>query len=470
MNVIHLSAECYPVAKVGGLGDVVGALPKYQCLAGVNASVVMPFYDRKFTRDNRFETVYEGSSTLGNRPFHFTVLKEITNQLGFSLYLIRIPGLLDRPEVYCYNDESEQFLAFQVAFLDWIVQREERPHILHCHDHHMGLVPFLITSSYRYRSLANVPTVVTVHNGQYQGWMSWDKADLLPEIDLSKKGLLDWDGVINPLAAAIKCCWRFTAVSPSYMAELSHNSNGLEYLFAAESGKGQGIINGIDTEVWNPQTDPMLARKYNVRSVAAGKQANKEPLAGASGLDPSKPLVAFIGRLVNEKGADLLPGAIRLSLEKNPGLNFLVLGSGEAEIEDQLRELNELFPGRYHATIGYNEVLSHKIYAAADFLVMPSRVEPCGLNQLYSLRYGTMPIVRSTGGLKDTVIDIETPEGYGITFTSLSVAGICAAIDRAVALYPDTARTGTLRKKMMGLDFSWHQSANQYINLYNSLY
>src|ERR1700759_1481691 len=234
MRVFHLSAECYPVAKVGGLADVVGALPKYQNQAGLHASVVMPFYNRKFVKENEFAVVFQGSTLLGTRRLYFEILKEKTDKLGFELFLVKIPGLLDREEIYSYPDETEQFIAYQLAFLDWISYSQQKPDIIHCHDHHSGLVPFLLKYSALYAHLADIPTVLTIHNGQYHGSFNWSKFSLLPEIDMSKAALLDWGGSINPLAAAVKCCWRFTTVSPSYLGELTQQSNGLEYLFHLE--------------------------------------------------------------------------------------------------------------------------------------------------------------------------------------------------------------------------------------------
>ncbi|WP_207429245.1 glycogen synthase [Pedobacter sp. SYSU D00535] len=472
MNVIHLSAECYPVAKVGGLGDVVSALPKYQQSAGVNAIVVLPYYDRKFVQENEFEVIFRSEVSMGDWSSRFEVLKEKTDKLGFPLHLIRIPGLLDRPEIYSYPDETEQFVAFQLAFLEWLTKFEVRPDIIHCHDHHTGLVPFLLNYSYRYNHLSDIPTVLTIHNAQYQGWISWDKFNYLPDVDPSKTGLLEWNNCINPLATAVKCCWRYTTVSPSYLKELSYNSNGLEALFEMEKAKGVGIINGIDTDVWNPATDAMIPATYDTDSAGKGKTANKKAICKEFGLTATKPLIAFIGRLVGEKGADLLPQALTTALSalKLKGkANILILGSGEPAIEDALSGLRTSFPKSYNVFIGYNEALSHQIYAGADFLLMPSRVEPCGLNQLYSLRYGTIPIVRSTGGLIDTVIDISEPDGYGICFQEATADEISHAILRAVELYQNSEQVSLLRSRMMSLNYSWHQSANQYIELYNSL-
>ncbi|HXI00664.1 MAG TPA: glycogen/starch synthase [Sphingobacteriaceae bacterium] len=470
MRVFHLSAECFPIAKAGGLGDVVGALPKYLNAGDVNASVIIPYYDRPFVHQNTFITVYQGTFLLGDEPKPYHILKEQTDKLGFPLFMINVPGLLDRTEIYGYPDEQIQFIAFQLAFLDWMLHDPEKPDIIHCHDHHSGLIPFLINYAYRYNSLKDIPTVFTIHNGEYQGWMDWKQAAFLPAFDPWKAGYLDWDYAINPMAAAIKCSWKFTTVSPGYLSELLLNCKGLEPLFQAEWQKGLGILNGIDDSVWNPETDEMISPNYNTKTAGPGKLKNKKVLCTEFGLDHEKALVVFIGRLVTEKGADLLPEILLQSLNKSKEVNFLILGSGEKAIENSLAAIGEKFPTQCSVFIGYNEKLSHRIYAGADFLIMPSRVEPCGLNQLYSLKYGTMPLVSNTGGLKDTVRDFEKDnEGYGITFNTDSIAEAVTAIDRALTVYQDKTLLKLLRERMMSLDFSWNNSANQYIKLYQGL-
>jgi starch synthase len=466
MEIIHLSAECYPIAKVGGLGDVVGALPKYQNKLGHVAKVVMPAYQTKFLRENEFEVVYDGWGKLGFQNFPVRIFREKTNKLGFDVFLVHIAGLMDRENVYGYGDDTERFLAFQIAVLDWMAQWEHKPDVIHCHDHHTGLIPFMTAYCNQFRKLSSVPTVLTIHNGQYQGQFGWDKLHYIPPFDLWKAGQLEWKGAINPLAAAIKCAWRVTTVSPSYLEEIRYNANGLEGLLWQEQGKSAGILNGIDNEVWDPSTDTMLYKPYSIKIVEAGKKANKEALCSVFNLDPEKPLFTFIGRLVGEKGADLLPDIFYSALlQSNGGMNVLVLGSGDPQVEGRLNHLKEAFPGNYNAYIGYNEQLSHQIYAGADFLLMPSRVEPCGLNQMYALRYGTIPIVRRIGGLKDTVTDIGD-NGFGICHDQTSVWDVGHAIDRALELYADTKKVKEIRKFMMQLDHSWDKAAQQYINLY----
>ena len=470
MKIYHLAAECYPIAKVGGLADVVGALPKYQVKAGLQAAVALPFYNRKFVKENKFDVIFKASTMFAGNRMEFEVWKETTDKLGFELYLIHIPGLLDREEIYSYPDENEQFMAYQLAFLDWINWSQQSPDIIHCHDHHAGLVPFLLQHSAIYSRLSNTPTVFTIHNGQYHGAFSWTKIKYLPEIDMLHAGLLDWAGGINPLASAVRCCSAYTTVSPSYMDELSWQSNGLEPLFQMERHRGVGIVNGIDTQVWDPATDPMIAGNFTIKTLVKGKQKNKEALCKRFELDPKLPLISFIGRLVDDKGADLLAEAINRAINEHPGkVNFLVLGTGDPAIEQSLIDLAPHQPNQYRSFIGYNEELSHLIYAGSDFLLMPSRVEPCGLNQLYALRYGTIPMVHRTGGLRDTVIDFGDEGGYGICFDQTSTDDICYSVSRAVALYQDSGHLNLLRTHVMELDFSWDRSAKQYIDLYERL-
>ena len=469
MEIYHISAECYPVAKVGGLADVVGALPKYQNLLGHHAMVVLPKYDTKFTQENEFETVHSGNLKLGIFEFKYEILKEKTDKLGFELFLVSIPDLFDRPNIYSYEDDTERFLAFQVAFLNWLVETKQQPDILNCHDYHAGLIPFLVQFGYNYHTLKSVPTVLTIHNGQYQGWFGFDKINYIPEFDKSKIGFLEWNSVVNPLAAAIKCAWKVTTVSPSYLDEISIEMNGLENLLRHERPKSIGILNGIDTEVWNPKTDAMLHSHYDLQDFIKGKKANKEQLCREFNLDVSKPLFTFIGRMVGEKGADLLPEICKIALEEHPNeINILILGSGNPELEEELESLKEKYPGNYNVYIGYNEKLAHNVYAGADFLLMPSRVEPCGLNQMYALRYGTTPIVRRTGGLKDTVVDFGDG-GFGICHDQTSVADVTYSISRAVALYKNQEKFDQIRITSMQLDHSWDKAAGEYSSVYQSL-
>lgn len=471
MEIIHVSAECYPVAKAGGLGDVVGALPKYQNNMGHNAKVVMPMYRTKFLYTHDWIVDFKGNTNMGDWWFNYTIIKEKNNTLGFDLYLIDINGLLDREKIYGYADDIERFTGFQIAFINWLSHWQHQPDIVHVHDYHAGLIPFMMKYTHAYRhKLSSIPAVLTIHNAQYQGWMGWNKSTLLPDFDSWKRGMLEWNNTLNPLASAVKCADKVTTVSWSYLDELKYNSNGLEALFEYEKGKCVGILNGIDTDVWNPSTDKFITEKYTIDTVEEGKKANKKTLCDQFGLDEEKPLIIFIGRLVGEKAADILPDAILSSMYTlNGNVNFLILGSGEPHIEWQLSQLISHFPGNYNAVIGYNESLSHQMYAGADFLLMPSRVEPCGLNQMYSMQYGTVPMVRSTGGLKDTVVDMGDWQGWGIRFDHASVGDVTYSVGRAFEVYKDKVHLNWMRRRMMKIDNSWEHAVQQYIALYQTL-
>ncbi|ULQ53933.1 glycogen synthase [Flavihumibacter fluvii] len=470
MEILHVSAECYPVAKAGGLGDVVGALPKFLTAAGHIAKVVMPMYRTKYLYEHKWEVVHKSSTYLGNTWFDYTIIKESKNLLGFDLYLVDINGLLDREKIYGYADDIERFMSFQIAVVDWLSSWKHHPDVIHVHDHHTALIPFMIKYCYQYQALADIPTVLTIHNAQYQGWIDWSKSDYIPHWDGWRWGTLDWNNMINPLAAGIKSAWKVTTVSWSYLYEMRQESNGLEALFEYEKGKCVGILNGIDTKVWDPEKDSYLDEHFSVKTLEKGKKANKDALCAEFGLHPDKPLIVFIGRLVGEKAADLLPAAIGDSLYFiDQRMNFLVLGSGEPDVEYELSNMRNYWMGYYNSRIGYNEKLSHQMYAGADFLLMPSRVEPCGLNQMYAMRYGTVPLVRRTGGLRDTVIDIGEPGGYGICFNQASVGDITNAVYRAVELYEDQEKFSKIRRQLMKLDFSWDNSAEQYLDVYKSL-
>ncbi|MCB9290164.1 MAG: glycogen synthase [Lewinellaceae bacterium] len=476
MKVLHVSAECYPAAKAGGLGDVVGALPKYLTAAGASSGVIIPRYRLKWIEENQFHTIYKGAVRLHNYYIPFSIQQESSGALGFPLFVADIPGKFDRrgiyadPGGYTYGDDVERYLSFQQAVLQWILNSPGRPSLLHCHDHHTGLIPFMVKHCPMYEGLNWMPTVFTIHNGAYHGAFGWDKMYLLPPFEPEARGLLDWSSHINPLATAVKCAWRITTVSPSYLRELQHHTSGIESLLQHEQHKCLGITNGIDTHVWNPATDSYLATPLG-EDIAAFKQSNKEVLCRYAGLDPKRPLVSFIGRLVGEKGADLIPDLIHRVMHSGAQLAFAVLGTGNPELETAFRQLSHQYPGRFSAAIEYNESLAHLIYAGSDFLFMPSRTEPCGLNQMYAMKYGAIPIVRSVGGLKDTVPDIGAPNdiGLGIRFERFNLDDGNQALYRAVQLFHNQPIFEQVRQRIMQQDFSWEKSANAYIDIYKEM-
>lgn len=477
MKVLHVSAECYPAAKAGGLGDVVGALPKYLNKIGVSAGVVIPKYGTRWLNEHSFTPIYRGAVRLHNYYVPFTIEKEQGDSLGFPLFVANIPGKYDRPGIYAdpngsgYGDEVERALCFQQAVLQWTVNSPGKPEILHCHDHHTGLIPFMVKYCPEYQSLAQTPTVFTIHNGTYHGAFSWNKMYLMPLFMGEARGMLDWANTVNPLAAGIKSAWRVTTVSQSYLEELKQSANGMEWLFAHEQHKSQGILNGIDAQVWDPRTDAYIVRKLNA-DIAQFKADNKHALTHRFTINPDLPIITFIGRLVREKGADLLPDLFSRVLHSGMRVNILVLGTGERHVMEAFARMRGQFHGRFDAALEYNEGLAHQLYAGSDYLIMPSRVEPCGLNQMYAMRYGTIPVVRSVGGLRDTVPDIGEPDGSGrgIRFDNFSIEDASMAIYRAAELYFNHHGIFTsTRERIMQIDFSWERAAGRYITMYDEM-
>ncbi len=475
MKILHVSAECYPAAKAGGMGDVVGALPKYLKQLDQQPAVIIPKYFNRWISNHTFELTFAGAFKVHNQYVPFTIERLADADLGFPFYTLHLPGKFDRPGIYAdpeagwYNDEADRFLYFQLGVLEWIMHQEEQPDLIHCHDHHTGLLPFLIKNGEPYRQIRHIPTVFTIHNGEYHGAFGWDKLYLFPPFEPHLRGLIDWNGQINPLAAGIKNAWTVTTVSPTYLEELGQYSNGMEWLIRNERSKAKGILNGIDQQVWDPKTDQHLHRILK-QDVSAFKWENKKALTERFQIDLGLPIVTFIGRLVREKGADLLPDLIKKVLDSGLAVGFLILGTGEPYLHQVLGTLKGRYPQRFDLALEYNEGLAHQLYAGSDFLLMPSRVEPCGLNQMYAMRYGTIPIVRTVGGLKDTVIDLqESPKkALGIRFDAFSLEDGFEAIWRAVELFNNGKLMDTVRERIHKVDFSWEKSAQSYLDIYRS--
>jgi starch synthase len=471
MNVFFVSAECYPVAKVGGLADVVGSLPKYLSRIGVHTSVVLPGYDMPWFENKLYKIAFQGNFHLGGEYLYFEVRYFIDDIMGFPFYTIHIPGKFDRYGVYAgknghfFGDEIERNIAFQRAFLIWVRDANVPADIVHCHDHHTGLIPFMMQYCYEFQSLSRIPTVFTIHNERYQGAFSWSKSHLLPQYDSWKTGFLDWNNTINPLASAVRCSDRVTTVSQNYLNELTYNSFGLESLFKTEYWKCTGILNGIDNEVWDPKTDPMLDYRLEDDEIKF-KNENKAALCKKAKLDPKLPLYGFIGRLVHEKGAEFIAGLADTWLSRHRNISFVILGTGDKAIEHAIQTVSHRHPHNVACMLAYNEALAHQIYAACDYLLMPSRVEPCGLNQMFAMRYGTLPIVRATGGLRDSVRDVSLEGGVGFTFDDMDFEQMLHGVGRSYDVYFATAFREHTVKLAMSLEFSWDASAQKYKEVY----
>ncbi len=476
-RIDFLSVECYPAAKVGGLADVVGALPKY-----INqhkdhiCQVIMPFYGIEWFNKAEFESIHKGAiltsgeKELGLKEKKYSVKRLLNPDLGFTLVAIDIPGLFDRNGIYAENnvffeDEPERNLAFQRAYLDWIV-KTDHPDIIHCHDHHVGLIPYMIKFCDVFQALATIPTVFTIHNGQYHGAFSWDLQYLIPDSKDERKGLLDWNSSINSLSSAIRCAWSINTVSPQYMIELQEKPSYFDNLYKAEKEKSSGILNGIDHEIWDPKTDKYLDVHLK-RSLSVFKKNHKVSLCNRFGLDPKKPLLSFIGRFAHEKGVDILVNYLRSDINKEA--QFLILGTGDKDLEKQLNILSNNNESHVHAELKYDEKLAHEIYAGSDFLLMPSRVEPCGLNQMYAMRYGTIPIVNAVGGLVDSITSIPNAHATGIKLEGLNKINLKKAINSAVNIFNQKSQFTKIQNNAFQQDFSWEASSKNYLKLYHEL-
>lgn len=474
IKVLHVSSECYPAAKAGGMGDVVGAVPIYLPKQGVEASVIIPKYGLPWFKSQKYQKVKDGGIHIGGLSLNYTVQKVKNNNLGYPLYVIDMPGLFDRPSIYLdtngegYHDEPVRNIAFQTIVCEWLLEQNVYD-IVHCHDHMTGMIPFFLKYGTRYKPISDIPTMFTIHNGMYHGSFPWDIGMLLPKFDFAHRGILDWDGRLNSLATAIKCADKVNTVSPNYMEEIMQTPDSFRYLYMSEGHKCMGILNGVDTNLWNPKTDKYLDNKMEGDNLTGFKATNKKSLLSTYKLKSRRPLIGFIGRMAHQKGADLLAKAIEENLEVSKSFCAIILGSGDSYVENELSLLAEKYPGYVHTIIAYNESIARSLYAGCDYMIMPSRFEPCGLNQLFSYRYGTIPIASPVGGLVDTVIDIDNKKGTGILLNEVSQSGISEAISRSCELYQKKTKFNSLRKHIIDLDYSWDQSASIYASIYRQL-
>lgn len=474
-KVLHISTECYPAAKAGGMADVVGALPKYLIDQSWVPTVVTPRYKLPWFDQQTFRNVYSGSFEMEGKSTLFDIYKVKKGTLSFDYYCIDIPGRFDRDSIYLnefghgFQDEAERNIAFQRSVLQWLNDAKSKVSfdLFHCHDHQVGFIPFLMKKTETFKRLKDIPTFYTIHNGAYNSRYPWTRLDLLPKFSTKYSQHIEWDGYMDAVAAAMRFADHVNTVSPSYLDEMKEHMPALQFMSEKEPDKFSGTLNGIDNEVWNPKEDKLLSNKLTT-TVDQFKKMNKAEILSELYHLNNIPLISFIGRFAHQKGGDLLVPAIERVLARFGFVNFFVLGSGDPFIEKKVQELRDKYAERVGCFIGYNEGLAHHIYAASDFIVMPSRFEPCGLNQMFAMRYGSLAIARKTGGLKDTVVDFEA-EGLGVSFDYDSVDDLTHAMGRALHLYKDQKKFKKLRSKAMKMDFSWTKSAKEYARIYNQL-
>lgn len=476
MKILFVASEAHPLMKTGGLGDVGGSLPPALQALGVDVRLLLPAYRDALQRAGKLKPA--ARLTLPGLAAPVTLLEGTLPGTRVKLWLVDFPPAYDRPGNpymnaygHPWHDNAARFallaraavaIAHGEAGLAW------RPDIVHCHDWQSGLVPALLAPSN-----PRPATVFTIHNLSYQGLFPYETftALRLPEPLWSLHGL-EFHGQLSFIKGGLAYADRITTVSPTYAREIQTTSHGfgLDGLLRHRRGVLHGILNGIDTDEWNPARDGHLAKPYSAARFA-GKAANKRALQREFGLPPTTGvlLVGMIGRLVTQKGVDLVLDALP-ELEHLP-LQLVLLGTGEARYEKALQAAAARYSGWFAARIGYDEATAHRIQAGADAFLMPSRFEPCGLSQLHGLRYGTVPIVRRVGGLADTVVDatktsLARNTATGVAFDGERPADLVGAVERAHALYRDAPRWKKLALNGMRRDFSWRHSAAEYRRLY----
>jgi starch synthase len=487
LRVLMVAAECVPFAKVGGLGDVVGALPAALEKLGVSVTVVIPRHRVVDLQKFGFEPVPtpgNGHAWVGFENIPYDVHRGKVPGSSVDVFLIGNDRFFDRPGVYVdpatgrdYADQADRWIFFQRAVMEFFKSIPPAPHVLHCHDHQTGLIPAYLKRFYQPGgSFAGTRPMFTVHNMGYQG--------LFPRDAMLRAGFSDAEfypmssfefyGMTNFMKVGITYADLITTVSPTYAREIQESSEfayGLEGVLRERSSRLIGILNGIDDQLWNPARDRLIRATYT-KSNPAGKLEDKKALLEKYGLDashPDWPVLAMISRIEAQKGFDLVVSILDYLLSKD--LYFTLLGSGNKETEAYLHTIIDRHMGKAGIRFEFDNGSAHLVEAGADIFLMPSKYEPCGLNQMYSLRYGTVPVVRRTGGLADTVAEYDpaTGEGTGFVFTGYNPDEFKAAIDRALALWPQKTKWRRLMKNGMSLDLSWRESASRYVEAYGQL-
>lgn len=470
MKVLFASSEAYPFAMSGGLADVAGALPKALRKRLVGCRIVMPLYSSVPDElREKMNFICSITVSVAWRRQYCGIFEAHLN--GVIYYFIDNQYYFKREGLYGHYDDAERFAFFSRAVLDIIPHIGFTPDIIHCNDWQTALVPVYLNTFYRESDIyRNIKTVFTIHNIQYQGKYGNELLSDVVGLPEDKASLLEYDGCINLMKGAIQCADKITTVSPTYSREIldPYYSHGLDSILKNFTFKLTGIVNGIDYDVYNPETDSLIFKNYSVDSIA-DKSYNKKMLQKELGL-PQKtdtPIIGMVTRLVKHKGIDLVKRVFEEILKAD--VQFVILGSGEWEFETFFHETAAKHPDKVALRLGFNPQLAHKIYAGADIFLMPSQSEPCGLAQMVALRYGTVPIVRETGGLNDTISDSGSGEGNGFTFRNYNAHDMLNTVWRAIAGYGDKNGWQILARRGMQCDNSWGTSANAYIRLYKEL-
>ena len=468
MNILYAASEAAPFAKSGGLADVAGALPKALVKDGVDCRVVIPLYeDLKFKDELQYITNF--GVPVGWRSQYcglFSCVKD-----GVTFYFLDNEYYFKRSGLYGFYDDGERFAFFSRAVLEMLFYLDWNPNIINCNDWQTALTPVYLNLYYRHLDKFNhIKTVFTIHNIAYQGKYGLEILEDTCGINARDAHIVEFDGCANFMKGAIESADKITTVSPTYAQEILDPwfSHGLDGLLRQKQYKLCGILNGIDTVVNDPATDPNIAANYDSTNFQEGKAACKKALQEKFNLNQDgSPIMAMVSRLVGHKGVDLVRDIAEGLIDQ--GIQLVVLGTGEYAYEAFFSDMAARHPGRVGTYIGFNAKLAQEIYAGADIFLMPSKSEPCGLAQMVACRYGTIPVVRETGGLRDSIHDSGDGYGNGFTFANYNAHELYEACWRAKEGYWQHEGWQILVKRAMECDFSWDVSAKSYEGLYNEV-
>ena len=470
MKVLFASSEAYPFAMSGGLADVAGALPKALRKRFVGCRIILPLYGTISEElRNKMSFVCSVTVPVSWRRQYCGVFEAHVD--GVIYYFIDNQYYFKRDSLYGHFDDAERFAFFSRAVLEVLPHIDFKPDIIHCNDWQTALIPVYLDAFYKGSEFyKDIKTVFTIHNIQYQGQYGGEILGDVLGLPEERRGIVEYGDCINFMKGAIQCADKVTTVSPTYANEIlsPYYSHGLDGILKQFTYKTTGIVNGIDVDVYNPETDKLIYKNFSVEDIS-GKAVNKASLQKELGLpqNPDTPLIGIVTRLVKHKGIDLVKCVFEEII--NQDVQFAILGSGEWEFETFFYEMSKKYPEKVGLKLGFNPTLAHRIYAGADMFLMPSQSEPCGLAQMVALRYGTIPIVRETGGLNDTIKDSHDGFGNGFTFKNYNAHDMKYTVMRALEGYKHKDGWSILRERAMKCDNSWKTSANAYLGLYKEI-
>ncbi len=471
MKVLYVASEATPFAASGGLADVAGSLPRALRKRLIGCRVVMPLYE-SIPHEMREKMTFLTSLSVpvAWRRQYCGVFEAKVD--GVIYYLLDNQYYFKRQGLYGHYDDAERFAFFSRAVLEMLPYIGFKPDVIHANDWQSALVPLYYSLFYATREgFENIKTVFTIHNIQYQGKYGMELLEDVMGVPSHSRQLVEFDGCVNYMKAAIESAHCVTTVSPTYAQEILDPwfSWGLDPILQARRWKLTGILNGIDTDGYDPARDEQVYATYDTDTMVAGKAANKRALQARLHLPqrPDVPLIGMVTRLASHKGLDLVKCITEQLFTRD--VQLVILGSGEWVFESFFRELQQRYPDKFCYCVGFVPELARKIYAASDIFLMPSKSEPCGLSQMVACRYGTVPVVRETGGLRDSIRDCGDEGGFGYTFKTYNADDMLGAIDRALDAYAQPDTFNDLRRRCMTQDFSWGRSANEYIRLYKDV-